>query len=254
MMGSDSATAAHDVESLGHGANCLMALHGIQGTRAAWMPAATELSDQFRVVMPNLRGRGHAWRGRAPTDYTLSAFAEEAASIATEHIGAKPFFLAGWSMGVSVALQYLNTAGVAPRPVGLILLSGSPCLCDTRWFGAPGDALLGEIAERKRRLGLREAADHDAVAWTWEALRSTDQRALLGTIDLPTLIVHGSDDEDSPWLHALELRDGLANAELITINGGRHSLLTQNTAVVVQHMRRFVDAVLTSRKAPRETR
>ena len=242
-----------DVETVGAGEIGLLAVHGIQGTRASWQAVAAELSDACSIALPNLRGRGSAWRGRGPQEYTLRAYASELQAVASAHADARPFFLAGWSMGVSVVLEYLQLPD-APRPLGLILLSGSPCLCETQWFHASGDDLRDEIARREARLGLKLAADHDAVAWTWEAIRHTDQSETLRDIDLPVLILHGSADEDSPWPHAVRLRKGIAGAELVTLEGAGHGLLTQNTAEIAQQMRRFIDTHSTARKASLEKR
>lgn len=231
-----------DILTLGTDKPGLVAVHGIQGTRAAWLPVAAELADDCTVVLPNLRGRGRALRGNGAGDYTLGAYAADLHDVIRSTVGGESFFLAGWSMGVSVSLEYLRRPG-APRPQGLILLSGSPWLAGTRWFTGDGEQLLANVAAREFRLGLREAADHDAVAWTWAAIGGTDQRTTLRDIGLPTLVLHGSADEDSPWQHAVWLADGIAGAHLITLEGAGHSLLSRNTARVVQEIRRFVTHV-----------
>ncbi len=225
--------------TIDRGAMTLLALHGIQGTRAAWRPIVEAIGEQARFITPDLRGRGEAFRGTCPEDYRLRAFADEAAGVARAQLGATPFVLAGWSMGVSVALEYLRLAD-APLPEALILLSGTPAPGLSNWFQGCGQALLEEIAERERRLGLRAAADHQAVAWTWEKIRSVDHRAGLSAIALPTLIIHGSADADSPIEHAQWLADGLPNAELEVIDGAGHSLLSENTEAVVARMRAFL--------------
>lgn len=235
-------TQRMDIESRGHGPARLVALHGIQGTRASWSAVADALAPDCRTLLPNLRGRGAAWRGHSPRDYTLDTFAGDVQAAVTQAMGDVPYVLAGWSMGVSVALQYVTavhrSGGALPQ--GLVLLSGSPWLADTRWFSAEGEALRAEVAARERRLALREAADLDAVAWTWQAIGRTDQRALLASIVLPTLVLHGSDDEDSPVQHGRWLAEGIAGAQLQVLPGAGHSLLTQNTDTVVQALRSFM--------------
>ena len=109
--------------------------------------------------------------------------------------------------------------------------------------------MLEEIAAREQRLGLRDAADHDAVAWTWQSISHSDQRALLPMLDVPTLIVHGSADEDSPWTHAQLLKRGLPQARLSTIDDAMHSILTQNTARVADEMRTFLSDITTLRSS-----
>lgn len=220
-----------DVIRIGDGPVVVVAVHGIQGTRAAWMPLAGSLHGQCTFILPNLQGRGSAPRPAGAHGYTLERFAAALDEVIEAHVGARQFVLAGWSMGVSVVLAYLEASRRAPS--GLFLLSGSPHLPGVNWFRAlDEDALLVEIARREQRLGLAEAADHPAVAWTWQAIRATDQRARLPRIRVPALVVHGHDDEDSPWPHAIALAQGLPNAVLVGLEGAGHGVLTHHTAAL----------------------
>lgn len=234
---------ARDVACCGAGDITVVALHGIQGTRASWQPLKDALSYEARWVMPNLRGRAGAWRGTGSADYTLDAFAQDVVGVIREYVTTPHYVLAGWSMGVSVALAtaVLLREKSLPLPQALVLMSGSPVLQQTSWFHASSHTdLMHEIAQREQRLGLREAADHDAVAWTWQAIRNSDQRHLLPALELPALILHGSADEDSPWTHAQLLEQGLPQARLCTIDGAQHSILTQNTGRVAEELRVFL--------------
>ncbi len=219
------------------GQRLIVALHGIQGTRSSWEPVAHRLADLGRWVLPDLRGRGSAWRGGGPADYGLAQYASDAAAvIERETAGRRPFVLAGWSLGVSVALELLaSQPGLKPDCV--LLLSGSPCLSRLSWFEGDGPALLNAVAAREQRLSLRAAADHDAVAWTWQAIRSSDQRALLARIDTPALVLHGEQDEDCPIEHAHWLAEGLPHAALQTLPGAGHGLLGQHADWVAQAIR-----------------
>jgi len=228
---------AIDVEIRGQGMP-LVAVHGIQGTRAAWVPAADLLGQKHSFVLPNLRGRGSAARGVAPEDYTLDRYADDLGVAIERHVGGHRYVLAGWSLGVSVALQYLSRPHAA-RPAGLVLASGTPCLAQVRWFSGEGAALRADIAARERRLGLAEAADHDAVAHTWTAVSGSDQRPSLARIDVPTLVLHGRDDDDCPWQHGAWLAAGLPHARMVTLEGVGHGLLGHATARVASEIARF---------------
>lgn len=247
----------HDVAHAGADGSAidLVALHGIQGTRASWQKALPLLAD-MHWILPNLRGRAEAWRGAGVQDYTLEKFAEDACGVIAGHVRTPRFVLAGWSMGTSVALASFDALRRASRPLpsALILMSGSPVLKDVQWFGRSNDdTLLQEIATREQRLGLREPADRNAVAWTWQAIRDTDQRALLSSIDVPVLIVHGSDDEDSPYAHAQLLADGLPNAQLVRIAGGRHAILAKQAEQVAAAIRHFLSHLSLATSTHRST-
>lgn len=228
-----------DCIQTGTGPIQIVALHGIQGTRAAWLPLAEALGDVATFTLPNLRGRGTAVRAAGPGGYSLDAYAADAAEAIEAQVRG-PFILAGWSMGVSVALAYLGLAG-ARKPTGLCLLSGTADLPSAPWFRCTDSvALLAEVQAREARLGLKEAADHAAVVATWQSIRTHCQLGRLATVTEPVLLIHGRDDGDSPWSHALELSAGLPQASLLGIGGAGHSVLTQNTGQVVAVLRGFL--------------
>lgn len=228
---------APDVQACGEGPWTVVALHGIQGTRASWqrvMQATTALQQPVRWVLPHLRGRGQAPRPAGPDGYTLEAMAQDLAQALDTAVPAgAPYLLAGWSLGVSVALAALARERIR-RPHGLLLVSGSPALCETRWFEGEGAALDEAIVARRMRMGLREHADDAAVRWNWEAVRGTDQRALLPALrGLRTQVLHGSEDADCPLAHGRCLAEGL-NAPLQVCQGVGHALLNEAPAAVAQ--------------------
>jgi alcohol dehydrogenase class IV/pimeloyl-ACP methyl ester carboxylesterase len=229
-----------DIARKGEGLSLVVAVHGIQGTRAVWLPVAQALESDATFILPNLRGRGQAARGSSAQDYGLRAFASDLSDAIDAGVGERPYWLAGWSMGVSVALEYLSGAG-ARLPEGVILVSGTPAIREVRWFTAEDDeSLLREIAAREKRLALSEAADHDAVAWTWQAIRSTDQRAVLERLDIPTLILHGSEDTDCPSSCAGSLVEKIRGAQWQIFADAGHSLPVTHVDVVANAIRRFL--------------
>lgn len=231
-----------DIEIIGQGPQQIVAVHGIQGTRAAWQSVAHACASSSTFHLPNLRGRGHALRPGTAEGYRLAEFAGDLDQIINATTRDGPFILAGWSMGVSVILEWLSQSPTQ-RPTALVLASGTPAPCFAPWFSAQGDALLEQVAAREHRLGLIEAADQQAVAWTWQSLRHVDHRQTLADIGEPTLIVHGTEDQDSPFAHAQWLADGLPSAQLVALPGAGHSVLTANTAQVADHLSQFIHSL-----------
>jgi pimeloyl-ACP methyl ester carboxylesterase len=228
-----------DVQITGKGHPLVVALHGIQGTRTVWAPLAERLSGRATFVLPNLRGRGRAPRGDGIADYRLERFADDLAEVIRSHVGDRDYWLAGWSMGVSVALEYLGRQGVH-LPRGVVLASGTPALRNVSWFMATEPvSLMREIGERERKLNLKEAADHVAVAQTWGAIRDTDQRGVLASIRCPALIVHGSADDQCPLECAHALADGIPGSTLKVLGGG-HSLPVTHADVLSALFRDFL--------------
>ncbi|ERI33641.1 MULTISPECIES: alpha/beta fold hydrolase [Alcaligenes] len=220
----------------------IIAVHGIQGTHRSWLPVVNASSNLMSWHTPDLRGRGNTFRGSSQEDYGLDGFVQDLrASIQAlpEHT---PYALAGWSLGVSVVLQTCLTLldEQAPLPQALLLLSGTASLNRTQWFKAQDTpALLQEIAEREQRLGLLEAAGHLDVAWTWLANRHHDLYAQLPRISIPSLIIHGEQDQDCPIEHAHRLAQALPQATLHSLPDAGHSILGSHTELIASLIEPF---------------
>ncbi|WP_438390521.1 alpha/beta fold hydrolase [Caballeronia sp. DA-9] len=228
-----------DLATTGDGPARIVAVHGIQGTRSVWLPVAQALRQDATFILPNLRGRGNAARGSLARDYGLEQFANDLSDAIDAEVQDEPFWLAGWSMGVSVALEYLLRKG-ARRPRGIILVSGTPAISEVHWFEADDASLMREIVAREKRLALIDAADRDAVACTWQAVRSTDQRMLLPQLDIPALILHGALDADCPVSCAHELAHAIRGAQSRIFDDAGHSLPISHAAPVADAIRRFL--------------
>ncbi|PLQ00393.1 alpha/beta fold hydrolase [Cupriavidus pauculus] len=249
---------ADDVLVSGQGPLTVVAVHGIQGTRAVWQPLAEQLGGLCTFVLPNLPGRASAPTPAGPHECTLQAYADVLRRVICTQVRG-PFVLAGWSLGVSVALAYLAQARATsqPMPAELVLVSGTPQLNQVAWFPAVSSetALRDAIAARERRLGLREAADHQTVAWTWMSIRDTDQRAELRHVTCPTRVIHGSADDDCPLHHGAALAEGIPDAALHVLHGAGHNVFTQQTDEIADALRLYWrERNATSNKTyPRET-
>jgi len=214
----------------------LVMIHGIQGTAEAWRPVARLVAAHRRCVMPNLPGRGESPRwtpARGPVDayYHLDRFASELRGL-LDCIG-EPTTLAGWSMGVSVILRMLELHGAAGVS-GLALASGTACATPgAQWFrGDNPEAVAREAKARAARLGLTAVADADAVAHAWFSVRDADLRAALGRIVVPTLVLHGDDDDQCPLAHGCALAQAIPGARLRVLAGVGHNPLAACPAEV----------------------
>ncbi len=216
----------------GSGPINIIAIHGIQGTNRVWLPLAAKLANQCTFILPNLPGRG-AQRDCSEQDMNLESFANVIEDTVHKYINdGQSYCLAGWSMGVSVALAFAGRAQ-AKRPDKLMLLSGVPDISQVSWFTQTTPAqLLEEIGEREQRLRLQEAATHHAVMWTWQAIARRSLREQCALVDVPCLIMTGTRDEDSPLPLVSQFRQLLANPTFLTIENAGHSILTENTAAV----------------------
>jgi len=118
MTGPDDESAGHGVDTTGPAdAPTIVFVHGAVFQRQMWAPQREALSDEFRVVTPDLPGHGE----RTATDFALDSAVETLDRVfdATVDDGAT---LVGLSLGGYVATAY---AYENPDDVDGLVLSGS---------------------------------------------------------------------------------------------------------------------------------
>ena len=120
-----------------------MLLHSGLLSHKEWEPAVEQLTDRFRVVLPDLPLHGDS-EDRPRHPYTLDWFAEVLAGFAAEVLGPRPL-LAGHGAGAEIALQALLTGRI--HPARLVLLP-------SRLHAAP----VGASARTAWQLTARAAA------------------------------------------------------------------------------------------------
>lgn len=213
----------------------IVLIHGIQGTARTWDGIVPLLKDRYRAVAPNLRGRSVSYTPNDPDAYRLREFASDLSAV-LQTVGG-PALLVAWSMGVSVTLELLRQQ---PRTQlsGLVLVSGSPCVGrEARWFNGTTAAEIEEEArERSRRLSLVETAEPHAVAASWHHIQQADFRDLLPSISYPTLVIHGTADDQCPIGHGRLMAEAIPGAQLDEWPGCGHNPMTSDPA-------RFADAI-----------
>jgi lipase len=88
------------VLTFGGGRTKVVAVHGITASAMAWPPVARQLSGDWSVVAPDLRGRGAA--SELPGPYGLQRHAEDVCAVA--RAAGPDVVLVGHSMGAFIAL------------------------------------------------------------------------------------------------------------------------------------------------------
>jgi 3-oxoadipate enol-lactonase len=217
-------------------------LGGIGMTRTGFDPQLARLGARYRCVAWDMPGYGASPAPAEPLTFPLLA---DAAAALIETLGEDKAHLAGLSMGGQVAL---HTALRHPARVrSLALLDSSPA------FGLDGtdpeawkrlrlDALdagqtPADMAEPVLRSVMSPDADERAVAAAVasmsripaaglraavECLPSHDVRAQLGEIAVPTLVLVGERDGETPLSYAEALAAGIAGARLQIIPAAGH--------------------------------
>ena len=182
----------------------LLLTHGYSLTSRMWQPQIAPLSDTHTVIVWDLRGHGQS---DAPTDDSAYSEAEVTADMAAllEHIGFDRAVVCGHSMG-----GYLSLAFVANNPAivdGLVVVDTGPgfkqdearegwnriCHDFARAIEEKGVKALANqriaSAFHKDLTGLVYSARNTLVQHSTRVIES------LAAIDVPSLVVVGSDDK-----------------------------------------------------------
>jgi pimeloyl-ACP methyl ester carboxylesterase len=213
----------------------LVVIHGIQSTMECWLPVAEKL-DGWQTILVNLPGRGQSprWQeGAGPIDrfYNLDRYADLVHEIIAS-IGV-PVAVAGWSMGVSVALNLVERHGLKNIDQ-LFLLSGVARMPESAQPFRSSDVqgLCREAESRARNFGARSVADPTAVAYSWLSMRELDLRHRLDAINCPATVIHGTDDAECPFAQGREIAERIRGAVMIPMEGVGHYVLRDAAAAV----------------------
>ena len=108
-------------------------------------------------------------------------------------------------------------------------------------FNRPGAKVSQGVRDAFWRLGMQ--AGMPASYYCIKAFSETDFTQDLQRIDVPTLILHGDDDQVVPIAASAELSVKiLKHAELVVIPGGSHGMCTTSKARINAELERFIAA------------
>ena len=217
-------------------------VHGFPHNRTLWAPQVSALVDRARCIAPDLRGFGESSK-HGP--FSMDQYADDIAML-LRGLGIERAVVAGLSMGGYVAFSLWRRHRALVR--GLVLAdtrAGADseetrekrrALMDvarTRGAGAVADGqitgMLGKTT-REKRPGLidevhrmMESASVEGIVGALEAMMArADSTETLATIDVPTLVVVGSEDVLTPPSEAEILHDAIRGSRLEVIANAGH--------------------------------
>jgi pimeloyl-[acyl-carrier protein] methyl ester esterase len=227
----------------------LVLIHGWAMSGKVWC-FQEELARDYRLITIDLRGHGNS--SSPDNGFSLELLARDVIDL-VNHLQLRDAVLTGWSMGAQVALQACSL--LRERLSGLVLVGGTPR------FAAAADYPHGLPPEEVRGMALRlrrdyrktmgdffrgmfapGEPDHDqyqrivhqvvmggrspdpvAAGRFLEILGQADLRPLLPAIDLPVLLVHGSEDTICLPGASRYMAEQLPRAILRMIEGSGHA-------------------------------
>ena len=221
----------------------LVLVHGHPFNRSMWSPQVAALQEFCQVVTFDLRGYGQSVS--TGSYVSLDEFAGDIEALrAALHLEA--FALAGLSMGGQIALEYYRQH---PRRVSALLLLDTFATLDpaerrqhridtaARIEQQGMDAYAAELLPGMLSLATRlqqptvaaavltmmqTAPPRGAAAALRGRANRRDYTDLLPTIQVPTLVMVGSEDEFTPIADAKFMHERIPNAQLVVLDGVGH--------------------------------
>ncbi|WP_213456275.1 alpha/beta fold hydrolase [Rhizomonospora bruguierae] len=230
-------------------------IHGFPLSSAEWekqVPAL--LMAGYRTIAYDRRGFGNS--GQPANGYDYDTFAADLHTIMTE-LDLRDAILVGHSMGTGEVARYLSRYGsariskavfIAPIPPFLMKTADNPDGLDKRMFDgfmttiandrpAYQTAFLKDFFSWDQNMGKRVSEEAFRMNWNIATMASpiatlaspgtwlTDFRADVSRIDVPSLIIQGTEDRVLPFpLTGQRLQAALPGSRLIALEGAPHAI------------------------------
>ena len=257
------------IEDSGGSGRPVVLIHGWPLSAQAWAAQGPALrAAGYRVVAYDRRGFGRSYKPESGYDY--DTLADDLQSVMNQ-CGVQDATLVGFSMGGGEVARYVARHGssrlrsvvfAAAVPPYLMVTADNPdgpLTADkaqqktesleqdrsayfeefTRaFFSAHGVLQVSESQRREALVQCEQSAQHAALA-CMESFATTDFRADLKQLTLPTLVIHGDSDAIVPFEGSGErTHRAVGHSSLVKVTGAPHGLN-------VSHAQVFNDALLT---------
>lgn len=258
---SDDAEIAYEI--LGTGPP-LVLLHPFPAHHEFWSPLAGRLAARYRVILPDLRGHGESEVGEGPA--TMEKHATDLRRVCDAADAGRAVF-AGVSIGGYILFEFWRRYR---QRVRALVLSDTRAPADTdegraNRLKAAEDVLqrgpepfvdsmlpklLGESTQRARpdlvqaakRMMMKMSAQNIAQVQRGMAARP-DSVETLKTINLPTLLLVGSEDTLTPLADAELMRQSISGSQLRVIARAGHYAPFEQGEATLPLLRQFLDGL-----------
>lgn len=234
------ATLSHEVSGPRSADTPVVVLLGSLGSdRSMWDAQARDLARDHTVVAVD--HRGHGGSEVVPGPCTVADLAGDVTAL-LDSLSVDRFHVVGLSLGGAVAqwlavhepsrvrsAALLCTAARFGEPAGWIERAaavregGTAAVADAvvaRWITAARAESDPDLVAGLREMVLATSAEGYAAAC--DALSGWDNRADLGRITCPTLVLAGDEDPSTPPEVLKEIADGVAGSEFVTLSPAAH--------------------------------
>lgn len=239
----------------------LVLVHGFPLDSRIWQQQIDALSNQYRVIAPDLRGFGQSGPASA---MSIDSLAEDLHRL-LESIGALPCALAGLSMGGYIAFAFHRKF---PRAVQALILVDTRAQADTTEAKAGRNKMIELVREKGSKAiaeqmmpkmftartiqgdtlrtqelrQIMESCPPRTIEQALAALRDRDDFSCnMPSIAEPTLIIVGEQDAITPPAMAQAMHENIPRSQLVTIPGAGHVSSMEKPDEVTRAIREFLD-------------
>ncbi|MDJ0422101.1 3-oxoadipate enol-lactonase [Dietzia kunjamensis] len=254
------ATLSHEVSGPRSADTPVLVLLGSLGSdRSMWDAQVRDLSRDHTVVAVDQRGHGTS--EVVPGPCTIADLAADVLAL-LDSLDVDRFHVAGLSLGGAVAqwlavhepTRVLSTAllctaarfgepsGWADRAAA-VREGGTAAVADAvvaRWITAARAEAEPELVAGLREMVLGTPAE--GYASCCDALAGWDNRAELGRISCPTLVLAGDEDPSTPPEVLREIADGVPGADFVVVSPAAHVPTVEIPDRITDVLRRHLDA------------
>lgn len=237
-------------------------VHGYPLNRSIWQPQLDGLADQARLIALDLRGHGESQP--VPGPYSMQLLAEDLAAFLDALMIDEPVILCGLSMGGYIAFEFFRRY---PQRLRGLVLTATRAIADSeqgkvnRDLAAESARQGGVTAIVDKMLPLILAPDTinnhpELVEQVRGIMASTSLEGVLGDlaalkerpdstpdltrIHLPTLVVHGEQDQIAPYIEAKAMQEAIAGSHWQLVPAAGHLPCLENPAVFNQALSLFL--------------
>ncbi len=240
----------------------IVLLHGFPLNHTIWAPQVEELSRDFQVLTPDLRGHGKSEATLGV--YGMDLFAQDLKAL-LDHLRIERVILGGLSMGGYVAFAFLKQFG---ERVQALILADTKAEADTaeaqarreqqaqealqNGAGPIADRLILTMLTPETREGnkaltgqvyeMMKLTDPVGVAGSLRGMaQRPDSTRLLSSLRIPTLILVGEKDSTTPLSDAQKMASVIGGSELVIVPQSAHLTSLENPKSVNVALRRFLE-------------
>jgi 3-oxoadipate enol-lactonase len=233
----------------------MILLEGLGGDIPGWRRNIPHLARELRVVAYDFRGNGNS--DEPPGPCTVATFVDDTVGL-LDALGIDRAHVYGQSFGGMVAQELALTA---PHRVRTLILActdmgpgraipptaRAPKHEPWRTLYAPGfPGRHPEHVAEDLRVGAQQPDHPIGGRRQWEAMDGFDSYDRLPGLRIPTLVLHGTEDQLIPVESARRLAARIPGAELVLLEGAGHVYHSEQAeaadAAVLDFVRRHADA------------